>query len=102
MIFGQYSGFVNQCTTAQTSRNSPSMASLNGNLYLAWTGTDDKLNVMSSTDGGLTFANQFPSKQYPSTQNSTLSPSLFVVNGTLNIAWTGTDLKLNLATVTLD
>jgi hypothetical protein len=101
MTFGQYSGFVNPYISAQTSGQGPSMAWLSGILYLAWTGKDDKLNVMSSTDGGLTFSNQFPSPKQPS-QTSAQSPSLCVANGTLYIAWTGIDSKLNVATVTLD
>jgi hypothetical protein len=101
MTFGQYSGFVNQCISAQTSGQGPSMAWLNGTLYLAWTGADEKLNLMSSTDGGLTFGNQFPPPQH-SSQTSAESPSLCVANGILYIAWTGADSKLNVATVTVD
>ena len=101
MTFGQYSGFVNPYISGQSSVQGPSMAWLSGTLYLAWTGKDDKLNVLSSTDGGLTFGNQFPSPHQPS-QTSAQSPSLCVANGTLYIAWTGTDSELNVATVTLD
>ena len=35
----------------ETSRTGPAIAEHNGRMYMAWTGTDNKLNVMQSRDG---------------------------------------------------
>ena len=68
-----------------TSPLSPSLASVNGSLYLAWRGDgNDQLNVMVSFDNGSTFGNKFISGE-----TSTEAPVLGTFNGTLMIAWKG-------------
>ena len=91
-------GFSNKVTLGDTSPVSPSLASLDGRLYLAWKGNgNNKLNVMYSTDNGKTFGNK-----YTSTETSTDSPVLCVHNGKLYIAWEGVgNNKLNVAQVTI-
>jgi predicted phage baseplate assembly protein len=83
----------------ETSPLSPSLASLNGRLYLAWKGDgNDFLNVMYSSDNGQTFGNTYTS----STETSAQAPSLAVHNGTLYITWIGDgNDKLNVAIVTV-
>lgn len=89
--------FSQKVTLGDTSPSTPSLASLNGILYIAWNGTDSahRLNVMTSTDNGLTFGNKFTSGE-----TSPVAPSLAVHNGKLYITWRGTgNQKLNVAMV---
>jgi len=58
--------------------------------YLAWTGTDGKLNVISSSDG-TNWGNQATLGQ---TSNN--APALIASSNLLSLVWTGTDGKLNL------
>jgi hypothetical protein len=64
----------------------PTIASLNGRLYVAWRGTNDEhnLNIMSSTDNGLSFAKKCISKE-----ESDAAPALTVHSGGLYISWRG-------------
>lgn len=79
----------------QNSDWGPALASFNGRLYLAWTGTDSghTLNVASSTDGV-----HFGSPALPfrgDGRNSDSAPAL-AAGGTpekLFLAWTGTDTQ---------
>jgi hypothetical protein len=90
-------GFSQKVTLGDTSPSTPSLASLNGRLYIAWNGTDSahRLNVMSSTDNGLTFGNK-----YTYGDTSPVAPALAVHNDTLYITWRGTNnQKLNVANV---
>lgn len=59
-------------------------------IYLAWTGTDNQLNVSTSSDGATW-------TKLPATgQSSYFGPTLAVSpEGFLYLGWTGTDLKLN-------
>jgi len=79
-------GFSNKVTISnETSPFAPSLASLNGNLYLAWAGTgNNELNIAVSLNNGATFVNK-----YTSGQTTKASPTLAVQNGTLFIAWKG-------------
>ena len=53
---------TNKLTLGDTSPVSPSLASCNGLLYLAWKGDgNDNLNVMVSADNGATFGNKMVS-----------------------------------------
>jgi hypothetical protein len=68
-----------------TSPLTPALASLNGNMYIAWKGDgNDNLNVMVSTDNGQTFGNKFISSE-----TSPQAPALAAHNGNLYIAWKG-------------
>jgi len=93
--YGQYTGLESPNTQSQSSLVTPSLVELNGQLYLAWTGTDSKLNVSCSTDGGASFGTPFTSEK------AIGGPSLCVRGTDLYIAWTGTDNKLNIAQVTI-
>jgi hypothetical protein len=72
-------------TLGDTSPLSPSLASLNGRLYIAWKGDgNDFLNVMYSADNGTTFGNKFISNE-----TSPQAPALCIHNGNLYITWKG-------------
>src|SRR5262249_43131 len=58
----------------------------NGRLFLAWTGTDDRLNVMSSGDLGATWQNKRTLNETSPTE-----PALAIFNGKLILLWNGTD-----------
>jgi hypothetical protein len=85
-------------TLADTSPLSPSLASLNGRLYLSWKGDgNDNLNVMVSVDNGQTFFNKFISGE-----TSPKAPCICAHNGNLFIAWKGDgNDNLNVAMVDL-
>lgn len=73
---------------ADSSEGTPSLASLDGRLYLAWQGRGEhKLNVMLSEDDGATFTG----KQTYEPEASSHGPSLVAHNGSLWLAWKGDD-----------
>jgi hypothetical protein len=84
--------------TNNTTPLTPSIASLNGCLYIAWKGDgNDNLNIMSSTDGGVTFG-----QKYTSPETSPQAPCICSHNGRLYIAWKGDgNDNLNVAQVAL-
>ena len=70
---------------SNTTPKNPSIASLNGRLYIAWKGDgNDNLNVMYSADNGVSFGNK-----YISGETSPQAPALCAHNGNLYIAWKG-------------
>jgi hypothetical protein len=77
---------------------SPAIASHNGNLYLAFKGSgNDNLNVMVSTDNGVSFPE--PHKHI-SGETSSDSPTLVSCGGSLYIGWKGSgNENFNVATV---
>ena len=78
-------GIVQKVILGDTSPVSPTLASLNNNLFLGWSGNgNDFLNVMSSPDNGRTFAHK-----HISNQTSPQPPVLCAHNGKLFIAWKG-------------
>jgi len=79
---------------SETSPAGPALASLNGNFYLAWTGTrNNQLNIAGTSDNLTTFP-----RMYISPQTSQEAPSLCILNGNLYLAWTGVgNNKLNIA-----
>jgi Peptidase A4 family len=82
---GSPTGFANKVTLGETSPLSPSLASVGGNLYLAWRGDgNDQLNVVVSRDNGRTFGGKFISGE-----TSTQAPVLGTLKGGLMIAWKG-------------
>ena len=88
--------FTGKVILPDTSPKSPSLASLNGRLYLAWKGDgNDNLNVEYSADNGVTFGNK-----YTSPETSPQAPGLCVHNGNLYITWKGDgNDQLNVAQV---
>lgn len=76
-------------TLNQSSSHGPALAFYNNSLYLAWTGTDGQLNVISSSDG-TTWTNQVTLGQHSNT-----APALIASSNSLSLVWTGTDGKLN-------
>jgi hypothetical protein len=69
----------------ESSQNNPGLALLaDGTLVLAWTGTDNRINVATSTDGGQTFPNKLITSQ-----TSPLGPWISNIDGTLYLLWIG-------------
>jgi hypothetical protein len=60
-----------------------------GRLLVAWTGTDCRLNLISSNDG-MNFVNKVIIEEH-----SYFGPALASHGGALILAWTGTDRRLN-------
>jgi Peptidase A4 family len=82
---GAPTGFSNKVTLGDTSPLSPSLAPLNGYLFLSWKGDgNDNLNLMFSSDGGQTFGGKLISGE-----TSPESTALALHNGNLFIAWKG-------------
>ena len=96
---GSPTGFSSKVILGDTSPLSPSLASVNGNLYLAWRGDgNDQLNVMVSSDNGRSFGRKFISGE-----TSTEAPVLGTFNGNLMIAWKGDgNDNLNVARVNIN
>jgi hypothetical protein len=90
--------FTGKVTLGDTSPKSPTLASLNGRMYIGWKGDgNDFLNVMCSADNGMTFGGKFTSRE-----TSPQAPSLCAHNGLLFIAWKGDgNDNLNVAQVNL-
>jgi hypothetical protein len=63
----------------------------NGRSFIAWTGANHRLNVMSTTDPGL----QNWANKHTLNERSNHGPALAMFNGRLFTAWTGTDDHLN-------
>ncbi len=94
---GTATGIVNKVIIeSETTPLSPSLASLNGALFLSWRGDGNSyLNVMQSTDGGKTFTDKFTSP----IEKSPSSPTLAVHNGHLFIGWRGENDGVDLGVV---
>jgi hypothetical protein len=92
-------GLVNKRILGDTSPVRPTLATLNGNLYLGWKGDgNDHLNVMVSRDRGNTFGSKLISPE-----TSPEAPALAAHNGGLFISWKGDgNDHLNVARVALD
>ena len=87
-------------TPGDTTPMSPSLASIGGNLYLAWRGDgNSNLNVMLSPDGGTSF-HQPP---LVTADTSAAAPAICSMNNNLYLAWKGNgNDNLNVAQVVLD
>ena len=96
--------FGNKVTLPETSRKDsltfgvdPALASSNGRLFIAWEGTDNRLDLESSSNG-VNFGNKVT---LPETSNAAAlstfkpGPALTSLLGCLYIAWKGTDKHLN-------
>lgn len=87
-------------TSSELSLGSPAMARLGGRTFVAWTGTDQRLNVME-----LRFEPRTPQSAPRWVQGgkailqeySAFGPALCSDGGMLFLAWTGTDGRLNVA-----
>jgi len=82
------------------SPQAPSMASLNGNLYVGFVGKDnDQINIVVSTDGGASFPVGY---KHISSETSPYTPALAANAGLLMVAWKGDgNDQLNVAQCTL-
>ncbi|MCU7756879.1 G1 family endopeptidase (plasmid) [Bacillus cereus] len=89
----------NKVILEDTSPVSPSITSFYGNIYISWKGDgNDNINVMVSTDNGVTFG-----KKYISTESSDDTPVLVAGDNNLYIAWKGSSNdNLNVAIVDID
>jgi len=74
----------------ETSWHGPSLAAGLGRIFMAWTGTDRRLNVHTSND----CVNWFNKKTLDETSDH--APALAFGNGKLFLAWTGTDADRSL------
>ncbi len=74
---------------SESSNRGPALANLGTRLAIAWTGTDQHLNVGSTADG-LSLVSKITSGE-----TSDQGPALCFRSGTLFLAWTGTDSHLN-------
>ncbi len=92
-------GLVNKVILGDTSPVRPTLAVLDGAIYLGWKGDgNDNLNVMVSTDGGASFGSKLTSGE-----TSPMAPVLCVNDGTLFIGWKGDgNDNLNVAVVDVD
>jgi hypothetical protein len=78
-------------TLTDTSKAGPGLTTFDGRLYLAWTGTDGRLNVARASDGL-----HFEDKVTLSERSRELAaPPLTAFDGKLYLAWTGVDQHLN-------
>ena len=73
-------------TLKETSSCAVALTFYHNNLYMAWVGSDMRLNLMRSSDGGRSF--DLLSK-FTSQEQSRAKPSLAVYHDKLYIAWTG-------------
>jgi hypothetical protein len=78
-------------TLTETSEAAPGIAAFEGSFYLAWTGTDGRLNLVRSSDG-LHFQDKITLSER---SQHMASPSLTVFEGKLYLAWNGADQHLN-------
>ena len=80
-----------QVNDTDRSDHSPSLAQLNGKLYIAWTGTDSEhhINVMESADGGVTWTNKVTFRDEPRRARSDDAPFLFSDGRALFLVWSG-------------
>jgi hypothetical protein len=104
-------GFDDHVVLKETTATAPALAVDGDRLHLAWTGTDTRLNTLSSTDGEefdgkrtwparsskqVTESSSGPGGTTTSTTRTVpLSPALAVYGEDLHIAWTGTDRRVN-------
>jgi hypothetical protein len=79
-------GWIAKVTLQETAtrKSGPALAFGNGKLFLAWTGQDDELNVLSTADG-----QNFGDKRTFELSSNDCGPGLAYGQGTLCIAWVG-------------
>jgi hypothetical protein len=98
LYYNNAGGITDKVTLGETSPSSPTLASLNGKLYVAWRGVgNNQLNVLCSADGGMTWGGKFVSAE-----TTGQAPALCAHNGMLFVGWTGVgNNQLNVAHVSL-
>ncbi|HEX2296428.1 MAG TPA: hypothetical protein VHN37_14120 [Actinomycetota bacterium] len=80
-------GLTNKVTLSDTSPHAPSVTGESGDLFLAWTGHDDALNLLISEDGGRTWAQKHTFKEF-----SSAAPAVEdTPEGRLHLAWKASD-----------
>lgn len=92
-------GLRNKVTLAETSPHGPGLArGGDGRLYLVWTGEDDRINLVRSGDGGLTWTEKVTYRE-----TSSHGPAIVAhPNGRMYLAWKGVDNdNLNVARLNL-
>jgi hypothetical protein len=91
-------GLINKVSLDDTSPFTPALASHDGRLFIAFRGDgNEQLNLMFSSDGGLTFGGKFISGE-----TSSEAPAIASTGGRLFIAWKGSgNDNLNIAEVDL-
>jgi hypothetical protein len=83
--------FIWNIITGEVRRTGPALAAYNGKLYLAWAGTDKRLDFIPSVDG-----TEFPSERKTTLEEGTeRSPVSAEYSGNLYLAWRGNDTHLN-------
>ncbi|MFE7587679.1 M12 family metallopeptidase [Streptomyces gardneri] len=93
------SGLINKETLTEESDHRPALAIHQGMTCLAWTGTDDRLNIAFGLLGG----SPWRGKHTFENETSDASPTLTSHNGQLFISWRGSgDEHVNVARVKLD
>jgi hypothetical protein len=78
-------------TGGSATETGPALLSHGGRLWVAWAGSDRRVNLMSSSDG-VTFDHKVTLSERTSCQ-----PALAVHDGRLVVSWTGGGNKINVA-----
>ncbi|WP_079109974.1 M12 family metallopeptidase [Streptomyces roseifaciens] len=93
------SGLINKETLSEESNHRPALAIHQGMTCLAWTGKDDRLNIIFGILGG----SPWTGKHTFDNETSDASPALTSHNGQLFISWRGSGNKnVNVARVNLN
>jgi hypothetical protein len=79
--------------SGSSTETGSALVSHTGRLWVAWVGTDRRINLMSSADG-VTF-----DQKVVLDERSSAQPALTVHGGRLVLSWTGGGNKINVATV---
>lgn len=96
LYFNAY--IIDQQVISEITQSTPSIATFDGALYLAWAGSvAGNLNITTSTDSDIAWI-----KPYVSTESSPAAPALCEVLSTRFIAWADHNQILNVAQISLD
>ena len=87
-------GLAQVRTLPEASDVRPALAADDRQCVLAWTGTDERLNVAVSTDGGVTFG-----VKHTTVERSDHPPAVTAIGSPVFVAWTGGARLLNVAEV---
>jgi hypothetical protein len=104
IAFAEYSdqsiltGFIGTFVSPEIVVGAPALCSFAGLLFIAWTGTDGRLNVgrVDLSEGRATAIHKWT---YDETSRS--GPALGSLGNGLYIAWTGTDNRLNVMNIAM-
>lgn len=83
------SGFQSLAPESSIPNAGPALAAFNGNLYVAWTGGGNQINIYHSSDG-VNFGDKINLGASDATFTSTGSPSLTATANDLILSWLGT------------